>query len=82
MEIKYLSEKELFSLKEVKELKRLWYISATKEAYDNVFGIRLTDTQLAKLIASKYGGLESTHITNIRRTRCNDKSQSYIPKNV
>lgn len=77
-----LSIGEIESKKGIKQDKVVWYTSVTEEIYTAYSGIRLTDSQLAKLITRAYGGVEGTHVTNIRRTRCNDKSQDYVKKNL
>jgi len=66
----------------MKENKSTWYISVTEKAYKDYPEIRLTDSQLAKIIAKEYNGEEAMHLANIRRSRCNDKSQPYVSKNL
>ena len=77
---KILSIDEIKSIEGVKLDTLTWYISAAKEIYADYTEIRLTDSQLAKLIVKKYGGKEASILSNIRRTRCNDKSQAYVSK--
>lgn len=79
---KIISIEEIESKKGIKQDKVVWYTSVTKEIYTAYSDIRLTDSQLAKLITRTYGGVEATHVTNIRRTRCNDKAQDYVNKNL
>lgn len=62
----------------MKEIKRIWYCSITETIYKEYPKIRLTDSQLAKLIADQFDGEESMHLANIRRSRCNDKRQEYV----
>ena len=76
---KILSPEEITSFAGVKETRRLWYLSVSKLIYEKFPAIRLTDSQLAELISNEYGGTKSAHIAAIRRTRCNDKSQDYVP---
>jgi len=79
---KILSIDEMESIKGIKQDTLTWYLSVSEEIYKEYPAIRLTDSQLAKLITLKYKGVEATHVTNIRRTRCNDKSQSYVSKGL
>jgi len=66
----------------MKEIKRLWYCSITETIYKAYPGIRLTDSQLARLIAQQFDGSEGMHLANIRRSRCNDSNQEYIKENL
>ena len=66
----------------MKELKRNWYISVTEKAYRMYPGIRLTDSQLAKIFVKEFGGEEAAHLSGIRRSRCNDKTQPYVSENI
>ena len=59
-----------------------WYESVTLMFYNKYERIRLTDSQLAKLIVQDFGGEEMKHLSNIRRSRCNDKNQPYVIKAV
>jgi len=79
---KTLSIEEINSTKGIKQDTLTWYTSVAEEIYKDYPLIRLTDSQLAKLIVLKYKGVESTHVTNIRRTRCNDKLQPYVAKKL
>ena len=79
---KILSIEEINSTNGIKQDTLTWYTSVAREIYKGYPLIRLTDSQLAKLITLKYKGIEATHVTNIRRTRCNDKSQPYISKQL
>ena len=77
-----LTKEQLHDLKEIKVLNRLWYLSASEYIYEEYEGVRLSDAQLAKLLVKKYGGTEAGHTAKIRQTRCNDKSQPYVSKNL
>ena len=82
MNNKILTIEQIESSKGIKQDTLTWYLSTSKEIYLSYPDIRLTDSQLASLIQKKYGGVKSTHITNIRRTRCNDKAQDYVSKTL
>jgi len=82
LENKKLSKEQLTVLAGIQESKRTWYISATEEMYKAYSGIRLTDAQLAKLLAKTYGGTEASHTAKIRQTQCNAKWQDYVAKNL
>jgi len=58
----------------MKEIKKIWYESVTKTYCEKYEGIRLTDSQLARLISKDFGGEESKHLSNIRRSGCNQTS--------
>lgn len=66
----------------MKELRKIWYISVSEKLYQNYPKIRLTDSQLAHIISEEFGGEESMHLMNIRRSGCNKKSQEYVKNNV
>lgn len=79
---KILTIEEIETKRGIKQDKLVWYKSVSEEIYKTYPDIRLTDSQLAEIIVKKYGGLKVTHITNIRRTRCNDKTQDYVGKTI
>lgn len=79
---KILTIDEIETKKGIKQDKLVWYKSVAEEIYKTYPDIRLTDSQLAEIIVKTYGGLKATHITNIRRTQCNAKTQDYVPKNL
>ena len=81
-ENKKLSKEQLTIMSGIQETKRNWYISATEEIYTAYSGIRLTDAQLAKLLAKTYGGTIPSHTAKIRQTQCNAKWQEYVKKNL
>jgi hypothetical protein len=57
------------------------YCEITEQFYKRYQGIRLTDSQLCKLFTSEYEGKYATHMSRIRRTRCNDSNQPYVDAN-
>lgn len=79
---KILTIEEIETKRGIKQDKLIWYKEVTEEIYTAYSGIRLTDSQLARLICKTYGGIEATHMTNIRRTQCNAKAQPYVAKNL
>ena len=82
LENKKLTKEQLTIMSGIQETKRNWYISATEEIYTAYSGIRLTDAQLAKLLAKTYGGTIPSHTAKIRQTQCNAKWQEYVKKNL
>lgn len=66
----------------MKETKQQWYLDQARHSYGLLdcagIKIRLTDSQLAKLISDQYGGDTAKHIANIRRSQCNNRNQPYI----
>jgi hypothetical protein len=63
----------------MKELKIIMCLSVTETIYKRYPGIRLTDSQLAKLIVKEMGeGKEEKWLADIRRSRCNDSNQPYV----
>lgn len=64
----------------MRENKAEWYRTQTESIYKKYGSIRLTDTQISKLITKRFGGEEHTHLMNVRRSTCNAKHQPYVPK--
>jgi len=82
MEAKKLTKEEIESFKNVRAVRKMWYLSVTEYIYEEYAGIRLTDAQLARILTKKYGGTEAAHIALIRRTHCNGKTQPYVAKTL